>query len=202
MTLDIVEAEQKLRMAEYDRDLYLKLFHKVADQRDEYFKLAAARGKTIHELTEKFREKKDRIHAFYAPQLENRKAENEELEGVKRYAKMETESADYWHAQYLQAATAARPAPSIDDSVIQEHEEQIGKLSRERDQWKAAHGLACERNVEWAGDNQDLRGELAVVRAEKDRLLTRINCFMEEFGEAVTQINSAVEDWNDEGEDA
>lgn len=202
-TEQVESLKYKARYAENDRDFYRELFDRVVDQRDEHAAVAEARGKTIHELTEKFREKKERIHAFYSPQLENRKAENEELEYWKRYAKVETEQANYWYIKYREAvSSAAQPAPSIHDSVIQEHEEQVGKLSRERDQWRDSHRAACERNVEWAGENQDLRGELAVVKAERDRLLTRINCFMEEFGEAVTQINNAVEDWNDEEEDA
>lgn len=196
-TKQVEDLEVKVRALESVRDFYRDLFNRVVDQRDEYAALADARGKTIHELTEKFREKKERIHAFYGPQLENRKAENRELEDVKRYAKMETESADYWHAQYRQAATAARPAPSIDDSVIQEYEERIGKLLRDVDQAQEAHRSAHRRNVEWVGKNQDLRGELAVAKQQHERLLTSINTFMDGFADGVTTINDAVEEWNE-----
>lgn len=41
------------------------------------------RGQTIEELTQTFTEKKERIHAFYAPQLENRRQELQELESFK-----------------------------------------------------------------------------------------------------------------------
>jgi len=195
-TRQVEGLELKVKDLESEREFWRELFNRLVDQRDEHAALAEARGKTIHELTEKFREKKERIHAFYAPQLENRKAENEELERVKRAAKAESDSADYWFEKATSAASRAQ-AP-IHDSVIQEHEEQVGKLARERDQWKEAYHQALARSIEYADKMQDLRGELAVVKAERDRLLTRINCFMEEFSEGVTTINNAVEDWNNE----
>lgn len=87
----IRELESKIANLKWELDAersYLKTYRSYArdlqSELDEHTQLAAARGKTIHELTEKFREKKERIHAFYAPQLENRKKENEELDQVKK----------------------------------------------------------------------------------------------------------------------
>lgn len=182
-----------------EADYWFKAFRRATGLAAEQQELARQRGKTIHELTEKFAEKKERIHAFYAPQLENRKAENQELEDVKRYAKMETDSADYWHGKYREQVqvNATRPAPSIDDSVIQEYEEQIGKLMRDVDWVQSAYTAANQQRIDWAGKNQDLRGELAVAKLQRDRLLTSINTFMDGFAEGVTTINDAVEEWNE-----
>src|SRR5699024_10738734 len=118
-TRQVEGLELKVKDLESEREFWRELFNRLVDQRDEHAALAEARGKTIHELTEKFREKKERIHAFYAPQLENRKAENEELERVARFAEAESASADYWFGLWKKRAAGG----PVHASVIQEHEE-------------------------------------------------------------------------------
>lgn len=71
-----IERGEKLLHLQYSVDL-AKDFRVLHEQYE-------ARGQTIHEMCEQFREKKKRIHAFYAPQQVNRKAENAELDQVKK----------------------------------------------------------------------------------------------------------------------
>lgn len=81
---EVADLEWELDVARRHRDIYGKFSSEVQSELIDLQDAYHARGKTIHELTEKFREKKERIHAFYAPQLENRKKENEELDQVKK----------------------------------------------------------------------------------------------------------------------
>ncbi|MGV2820499.1 hypothetical protein ABZX73_06425 [Brevibacterium casei] len=99
-----IERGEKLLHLQYSVDL-AKDFRVLHEQYE-------ARGKTIHEMCEQFREKKKRIHAFYAPQQVNRKAENAELEFYKA-------EADKWFNNSLNAAVAnASFTPSSDHTGI------------------------------------------------------------------------------------
>ena len=165
-------------------------FDHVNFYRDGYIR----RGKAIAELTEQFREKKERIHAFYAPQLVNRKAEQEEFEQLKRIADNEKDSASYWFSEAGRRLTrlneaeqrvavleaenerlqetvrmreASIPAPSV-ESLSEEHEEQIGALIRERDKHAAAFRSAHRRSVASSHENERLR-------EENERLVDALN---------------------------
>lgn len=72
---------------------YDSLFEELIELREAYNR----RGKTIEELTDTFKAKKERIHAFYAPQLENRRQELEDHELMKKFAHNETLSANKWY---------------------------------------------------------------------------------------------------------
>lgn len=82
------------------KDLYEARKDQVDTLLDQLFELWEAynrRGKTIETLTDTFAAKKGRIHAFYAPQLENRKRELQELEDMSEFARNETLSANDWY---------------------------------------------------------------------------------------------------------
>lgn len=91
--------EASLARVDY-KDLYEVRTDQVDTLLDQIFELQEAcnrRGKTIEELTETFKAKKERIHAFYAPQLENRKRELKEFEDMSEFARNETLSANDWY---------------------------------------------------------------------------------------------------------
>lgn len=94
------------------------------------------RGKTIEELTETFKAKKERIHEFYAPQLENRKRELKELEDMSEFARNETLSANDW---YLKA-----------DDLEEELKLERARRSNQRDtilRYQVATGTASPQEV-------------------------------------------------------
>lgn len=100
-----------------------------------------SRGKTIETLTETFKAKKERIHAFYAPQLENRRQELKELELTKEFAHRETLSANKW---YLRA-----------DELEEQLEQERRRRSNQRDtilQFQEATGAMLPQHVAQQAD--------------------------------------------------
>ena len=127
------------------RDSWMNLFYKTIGEKNEQIaELEAkvkARGKTIETLTDTFTAKKERIHAFYAPQLENRMQELKELELTKKFAHNETLSANKW---YLRA-----------DELEEQLEQGRRRRSNQRDtilQFQEATGAMLPQHVAQQAD--------------------------------------------------
>ena len=136
------------------------------------------------EQAEKHRQKMRNLQQNFEAreQAKNRNTQlQRQVKNLTRALETSRADAEYWHGRFIE---------------VEECLGNSSELAGQRDQWKEAYHRTLARSVEYADEMQDLRGELAVAKAERDRLLADINCFMEDFAEGATIINSAVEDWN------
>lgn len=200
------------------RDSWMNLFYKTIGEKNEQIAeleaIAKARGKTIETLTDTFTAKKERIHAFYAPQLENRKQELKELELTKEFTHRETLSANKWctrayeledelHAERLRANSLlderrARPQVSVDHSVIAEYEEQIGQLGRKVERLQKSLSAAEAETYKQVDYKMHAWGRQVQLEQELKELQKKSDAFVEAHVRASHIINDSVVEWEDE----
>lgn len=107
--------------------------------------------KANHELTEKFREKKERIHAFYAPQLENRK---QEVKNAEVLVDEWVEDAENWRRMYFELCR--KQSQPVCDRTPTEKEKLLTEAFKSVD----------EQRIEFAKANQELRDRVEELEDE------------------------------------
>ena len=182
--LNLIEALDEARnSAQYWKLKYsdgLDRDETIDELRSEVERLRQSRKEQAEKHRQNMRNLQQNFEAREQAKSRNTKLQRQ-VKNLTRTLETSRADAEYWHGRFIE---------------VEECLGNSSELAGQRDQWKEAYHQTLARSIEYADKMQNLRGELAVAKAERDRLLADINCFMKDFAEGATIINSAVEDWN------